>query len=55
MSEKLKQAEKAIEEVFGDTSVSPQKTREDLESLASKIETMLDSLPGDDFEDTEEP
>ncbi len=48
MSEKLKQAEKAIDAIFGDTSVSPEQTRDDLESLRDKIEMLLESLPDGD-------
>ena len=41
----LKKAEDAIEELFSDMSVGPEKTRESLEELAATIEGKLDSLP----------
>lgn len=36
----------AIREVFGDTSVSVDETRDNLSSLVSEIEILLDTLDG---------
>lgn len=43
----------AVEELFSDTSRPAYETREDLEEVATQIETMIDSLPerGDDEEE----
>lgn len=41
----IQRAEDAIGEVFNDVSVSPDKTKEDLEGLAEVIEAFIASLP----------
>lgn len=45
---KLNTARDAIDDVFGDTSVSQSETRNQLEELSAHIESLLDSLPEDD-------
>lgn len=47
----LENAKEAIRKVFGDTSVSRESTRENLEELLSDIEAMLGAL---DFDDKQE-
>ena len=47
---KIDIAMKAIEDVFGDQSVSPEKTRENLEDLQNRIEGFLDALAADGVE-----
>lgn len=41
----LAQLKAAIQEFFGDTSRSPEETRDGLEEAAADIETLLDVLP----------
>ncbi|WP_293935586.1 hypothetical protein [Iodobacter sp.] len=43
-------AMQAVETVFSDTSVSPEKTKENLEDLQSHIEGFLDALAADGVE-----
>jgi len=41
------QAEKAINNFFGDTSKEPQETKEGLQGLRDHIETLLETLEAD--------
>jgi len=43
-ADKVEAAKAAIEEVFGDTSVSQRQTRDSLEEIAGRIDVMLDTL-----------
>lgn len=40
-------AEKAINDLFGDTTNPPEQTREDLQGLRDHIETLLEALAAD--------
>lgn len=42
-------AEKAIMDVFGDTSVPPGETRESLQGLIDHIQTLIESLPEEEI------
>lgn len=44
MSSKLENAKRAIEDLFSDTSVSAQETREALEELMEDLEAKIESL-----------
>ena len=46
--ELLEKAKEAINELFGDMSVSQSTTRENLKELIGDIEVMLDGLQGDE-------
>jgi hypothetical protein len=43
----LKEVKDALNKFFGDTSRSPEKTREGLEDLVCELEVMLDALKSD--------
>lgn len=45
MTAKYEAALDAVQQLFSDTSVAPEITREDLETLRDEIETMIDTLP----------
>lgn len=46
----VERAKKAIDAVFGDTSVAPSTTKESLEELADEISLRLDCLKEDGVE-----
>ncbi len=43
-----KAAKKAIDDLFADTSVSQDETREALEELSADIQSLLDSIPSEE-------
>ena len=43
-------AEKAITDLFGDTTQKPTKTRDDLQGLRDHIDTLLEALAADGVE-----
>lgn len=45
---KYEKAIEAINELFGDDSVSPEETRFNLESLQDEIQTLVDTLSGEE-------
>lgn len=48
----VRQAKEAISEVFEDTSVDTDQTRESLEVLADEIESLLDCFPEESEDDS---
>lgn len=44
MSKMLKKAKKAISDLFGDTSVSPEETLSYLEELRDEIDSLIDAI-----------
>lgn len=51
MREFTQKAIEAIQEVHGDTSISPLETRRELEEILSVVESLLWSLPEEEVEE----